>query len=313
MGNDGGSIPDRRDLVRTKAKAEQADKANQTRARWFFCALSKRPLQEPIVSCALGRLYNKDALLEFLLDRKQYGDGEAICGHIRSLKDVKQLKLTLNPTTASKSAAPAATDSPDERPQFVCPLTFKEMNGAQPFVYLSPCGCVFSLSGLKSLGSSSPKEGGASPSGSGDEGKKEKDGAATKDAQLELCPQCGAKYSKSEDIITLNPSPEEEERLRSVMERKRAAEPQKKGKKRKAGAAEGTEAPGKKKKASPTPAPGLNPNIAASSRAVVTSLAMEEAKRKAGMSEAVKSLYGDPSKPKNKETFMTMGTFTRYA
>jgi hypothetical protein len=41
MGNDGGSIPDRRDLVRNKPKAEQADKANQTRARWFFCALSK--------------------------------------------------------------------------------------------------------------------------------------------------------------------------------------------------------------------------------------------------------------------------------
>jgi hypothetical protein len=41
MGNDGGSIPDRRDLVRNKPKAEQVDKANQTRARWFFCALSK--------------------------------------------------------------------------------------------------------------------------------------------------------------------------------------------------------------------------------------------------------------------------------
>lgn len=58
MGNDGGSIPDRRDLVKTRpkvclspyshihlltwfSKAEQADKANQTRAKWFFCALSK--------------------------------------------------------------------------------------------------------------------------------------------------------------------------------------------------------------------------------------------------------------------------------
>ena len=115
MGNDGGSIPDRRDLVRNKPKAEQADKANQTRARWFFCALSKvcvhpsrkhdatgadmppvltrnvfvrkqRPLQEPIVSCDLGKLYNKDALIEFLLDRSAFGDGEEICGHIRSLK-----------------------------------------------------------------------------------------------------------------------------------------------------------------------------------------------------------------------------------
>jgi hypothetical protein len=83
-------------------QAEQADKANQTRARWFFCALSKvyargsavsyyltllqRPLQEPIVSCALGKLYNKDAIIEYLLDKSAYGDGEDICGHIRSLK-----------------------------------------------------------------------------------------------------------------------------------------------------------------------------------------------------------------------------------
>ena len=86
MGNDGGSIPDRRDLVRNKPKAEQADKANQTRARWFYCALSKRKLQEPIVSCALGKIYNKDAILEFLLDRSTFGDGDTICGHIRSLK-----------------------------------------------------------------------------------------------------------------------------------------------------------------------------------------------------------------------------------
>jgi len=67
-------------------QAEQADKANQTRAKWLFCALSKRKLQEPIVSCALGKLYNKDAIIEFLLDRSTYGDGENICGHVRSLK-----------------------------------------------------------------------------------------------------------------------------------------------------------------------------------------------------------------------------------
>ena len=48
MGNDGGSIPDRRDLVRSKPKAEQADKANQTRARWFYCALSKVRTTYPI-------------------------------------------------------------------------------------------------------------------------------------------------------------------------------------------------------------------------------------------------------------------------
>ncbi len=46
----------------------------------------QRPLQEPIVSCDLGKLYNKDAVIEFLLDRSAFGDGEQICGHIRSLK-----------------------------------------------------------------------------------------------------------------------------------------------------------------------------------------------------------------------------------
>ena len=111
MGNDGGSIPDRRDLVKTKAKAEQADKANQTRARWLYCALSKvclvnvhnstghfpiycalqRPLEEPVVSCALGKLYNKDALIEYMLDKTAYGDGAEICGHIKSLKACEPL------------------------------------------------------------------------------------------------------------------------------------------------------------------------------------------------------------------------------
>lgn len=46
----------------------------------------QRKLQEPVVSCALGKLYNKDAIIEYLLDRSAYGDGENICGHIRSLK-----------------------------------------------------------------------------------------------------------------------------------------------------------------------------------------------------------------------------------
>jgi hypothetical protein len=46
----------------------------------------QRPLQEPIVSCDLGKLYNKDAVIEFLLDRSSFGDGEEICRHIRSLK-----------------------------------------------------------------------------------------------------------------------------------------------------------------------------------------------------------------------------------
>lgn len=57
MGNDGGSIPDRRDLVKTRPKAEQADKANQVRARWFFCALSKVRLSLPLHSNCVSTLF----------------------------------------------------------------------------------------------------------------------------------------------------------------------------------------------------------------------------------------------------------------
>ena len=121
MGNDGGSIPDRRDLVRTKAKVCGCVRPTLSFANRRTCRLSKlirrtrpvpdgssvlsprsahllrnvvtrvltlpkRLLQEPVVSCALGKLYNKDAILEYLLDKSSYGDGELICGHIRSLK-----------------------------------------------------------------------------------------------------------------------------------------------------------------------------------------------------------------------------------
>ncbi|KAI0641071.1 DUF602-domain-containing protein [Trametes meyenii] len=309
MGNDGGSIPDRRDLVRTKAKAEQADKANQVRAMWFFCALSKRPLREPIVSCPLGKLYNKDALLEFLLDRTSFGDGEEICGHIRSLKDVKVLKLTPNPakTPASSSSSSNPTHAP-----FVCPLNFKEMNGVQPFVYLSPCGCVFSQAGLKAVTSTPPP---SKPPSNEATPTKEDETENEKSSTLDLCPQCGAKYDRASDVLTLNPPRELEAQMRAAMLVKRAAEPTKckgKGKKRKAASAEGAGEP-PAKKAAAAAVPSTNPSIAAASRAVAASLAEEEAKRRAGMSDAVKSLYAPKDGSKKKETFMTMGTFTRYA
>ena len=54
---------------------------------------------------------------------------------------------------------------------------------------------------------------------------------------------------------------------------------------------------------------GPSMKISAASQAVVNGLAIEEAKRKSEMSDDVKSLYKNGTK--RKETFMTMGTFTR--
>lgn len=283
----------------------------------------QHPLEEPVASCPLGKLYNKDAVLEYLLDRDKYGDGEEICGHLKSMKvrsqhlspfssgspisqDLKTLKLTRN-----TSKSPPADGGPGtDRASFMCPLNFKEMNGSQPFVYLSPCGCVFSLSGLKAvIGAASP----GNADGQLDTDAKGKEKAQDGDAkQLDMCPQCGAKFDRAADIVTLNPAPEEEEKMRAALERRRAAEPKGKGKKRKAKAeaAGAEEKPAEKRKKQASPMPGTNPNVAAASRAVAQSLAEEEAKRKATMSDAVKSLY-QPKNSGKKETFMTMGTFTR--
>jgi hypothetical protein len=115
MGNDGGSIPYRIDLVKTKAKEEKTDEKGLARALWLLCALSKvsennkglipavemfadrqiiltvflvsqRPLSQPVVADPLGKLYNKDAIIEYLLDRTSFGDGDQICGYVKGVK-----------------------------------------------------------------------------------------------------------------------------------------------------------------------------------------------------------------------------------
>lgn len=141
---------------------------------------------------------------------------------------------------------------------------------------------------------------------------------AEKESQLEICPQCSTKYDKREDVRLLNPDPETEALMRAAMELRQEKSKSKKSKKRKV--AETTDNRGaspapegqnvKSKKPKTTSAPTVNPTIAAASRAVASSLAMEEAKRRTNMSDAVKSLYESKDKDK-KETFMTRGTFTR--
>lgn len=211
-------------------------------------------------------------------------------------QDVKPLTLSQNTTKLDSKVS----SDPTHRAQFVCPFTMKEMNGSQPFVYLWTCGCVFSLAGYKTMASGgSPKD--------AEEGEGE--------TALDLCPQCQTKYRRTDDIITLNPSPQEEERLREAMDRQRSLEPpKKKPKKRKTASTQDdpshTNRNNKKQRTEDSSSPPVLQPTVSSSKALASELAMEEAKRKATMSDALKSLYGE-GMPKKKETFMTMGTFTR--
>ena len=70
------------------------------------------------------RLYNKEALLLALLDKANLPD---LAKHIRSLKDVVELKLTLNPVYKAVATAEGYSDAQSSK--YVCPVTGLEMTG----------------------------------------------------------------------------------------------------------------------------------------------------------------------------------------
>ncbi|CAG9857942.1 unnamed protein product [Phyllotreta striolata] len=139
MGCDGGTIPRRDELVRVKKKPETKDKDAELAFKWRCCSITQETLQQPIVVCHLGKLYNKVSLIEALLDRGALSESFK---HVKSLKDVRELKLTENPE-AGKNDSSAA---------YICPVLGLEMTGKFRFVALWSCGCAFSERALKEIG-----------------------------------------------------------------------------------------------------------------------------------------------------------------
>ncbi|KAJ1947052.1 Replication termination factor 2 [Kickxella alabastrina] len=225
MGNDGGSIPRRSELVREKKKDEKADRKNQLQAMTTNCSLSKRPLRQPIVSDALGRLYNRESVLEYLLDNRAFGDGSQICAHIKGLKDIKTLQLKDNPSLSKHgsrdSTSPVSGPEEAEEARFVCPVTMKEMNGNLPFEFAWSCGCVFSAMARREMGKASGNvNGNGNGSGSGGLGA------------MAECVVCGQPVL-SDDIIPINSQDAQVlDTLRSRMaERRRREDDERKSKK----------------------------------------------------------------------------------
>lgn len=142
MGNDGGSIPTRRELVKEAARNPNNTelKATQLEAQthaWTMCPLSNRPLAAPIVSDWAGKLYNKDSILEQLLPKdddvpasvlKEKED--ILQGRVKGLRDVVEVKFTV------------LREGKDEKK--ICPITSKELGPSTKAVYLVPCGHAFS-------------------------------------------------------------------------------------------------------------------------------------------------------------------------
>ncbi|XP_054640367.1 replication termination factor 2 [Dunckerocampus dactyliophorus] len=203
MGCDGGTIPKRHELVKGPKKVEKVDKNAEMAAKWKYCALSQEKLRRPIVACELGKLYNKDAVIEYLLDKSAERPNAEAVTHIRGTKDIKELNLTDNPEWEGERRNTKGDRYEDIHcGMFICPVVGLEMNGRHRFCYLQTCGCVFSDRALKEV-------------------------------KTEICHKCGDPFQES-DIVVLNGTKEEVEKLTEKMEERRAKAKTKKSKKSKA-------------------------------------------------------------------------------
>jgi len=200
MGCDGGTIPKRHELVKTAKRGEQKDKDMERSAKWTSCTITQQTLTTPIVLCELGRMYSKESMLEYILDRT-ISDA---CSHVSSMKQVKELKLTPNPGYSTTQSAECHDQYFDtQRSLYVCPIVGTEMNGKYRFCALWGCGCVLSERALKEV-------------------------------DTDTCHNCGAPFHP-DDVIIINPDDDDLEVLQTNMvarrERIKAARKEKKAKK----------------------------------------------------------------------------------
>ncbi|KAB0383581.1 hypothetical protein FD755_005498, partial [Muntiacus reevesi] len=174
------------------------DKDAELVAQWNYCTLSQEILRRPIVACELGRLYNKDAVIEFLLDKSSEKALGKATSHIKSIKNVTELRLSDNPAWEGDKGNTKGDKHDDlQRARFICPVVGLEMNGRHS-------------QDLGSLPSMCSRD--LSP----------------------LSVQCGAAFQE-DDVIVLNGSKEDVEVLKGRMEERRLrAKLEKKTKKSKA-------------------------------------------------------------------------------
>jgi hypothetical protein len=299
MGNDGGSIPKRRELVKEAARnptAAEQKETQQEQQHWLWTTdpITNEPLEEPIVSDCNGRLYKKESVLKVLTGDESINKAEAekaTFGAIKGLKDVVDVKFEVDPQA----------EKGPQSIKWMCPITNKPLGPGSKAAYLVPCGHAFS-------------------------------GAAIKEVADGKCLKCGEAYAPN-DVITIIPtSGEDIARLAlrmNTLKEKGLTHSLKKGKKRKARDVEevggeeivpelvstGNEQAAKSQKSINGSKTAKTDGIKNSSAASVTAKVLEEQerlkkKRKMEDNKTISSLFSsrDQSKPIGKSSdFMSRG------
>lgn len=272
MGNDGGSIPKRRELVKEAARAKTVSELKATALEslshaWTRDPLSSEPLDlENITSDWRGRLYNYESVLKGLVPSDDSADAEDNANGndmtfsstgIKSLRDIVRLKF--------KQYTPAGANS---KAIWACPVSLKELGPATKSVYIVPCGHVFADIAIKEITD-----------------------------QEHVCPECSEAFEE-QDVIPILPTDEAEvQKLQKRMDdlrskgltHSRKQDKSAKKKKRKAGETEAgkngeTEHQKKAPKSSKTDTPnrtgGINNPMTASLTAKVLAEQEERNKRR---------------------------------
>ena len=149
-GGDGGTTANQRAFNEQHGKVKKVvvrDLSDEQRARWLHCAASGLPLNEPIVACELGYIFNKEEVMKQLLTKMLHSN----FSHIRKMKDLFEIKLAKSPDL-DPSKSHAETTSNTQTTRFECPITHRPTNGKTPFVAIKPCGHVLSEQCIKQVG-----------------------------------------------------------------------------------------------------------------------------------------------------------------
>ncbi|KAL2890102.1 Protein RTF2 -like protein [Ceratocystis lukuohia] len=187
MGNDGGSIPKRHELVKEAARKPTVSELKATALEslshaWTHCQITDEKLDmEGVVSDCQGRLYNYESILQGLMpssasdetDNEHKNRATFETTGIRSIRDVVRLQFKRGGSNGKGIVS--------------CPVSMKEIGSKTKSVYLVPCGHAFAE-------------------------------AAIKEIQEEACPECSETFLQR-DIIPILPTTEPEIlRLNSRME-----------------------------------------------------------------------------------------------
>lgn len=150
MGNDGGSIPTRRELVKNASRAPTVSELKATALEslahaWSQCPLTTDPLDlDNAVSDWRGRLYNYESVLKNLMaedgenDEPAAADVSFASTGIRSLKDIVKVRFR-------KDGSPG-------KQGWACPVSLKAFGPGTRAVYLVPCGHAFAEVAIKEIG-----------------------------------------------------------------------------------------------------------------------------------------------------------------